>query len=294
MHEHVSVNLPSLPPPYYLECGRTVYTPGQQHPNRKNLGVFDLLFIQQGILYIGEEGREWGLGAGETLLLLPDRYHYAVRPCDRDTSFYWIHFQAGGSWAETDSEAGAPMAEEQDRGRWTWPARLNSHMLSIPKSGRIYDTEKAADCFDRLMELVAKGRHAAYWEEQRLFIDLLQLLEASGHSVRTSRRVKVAEQIESYLKQHYALELNNEILAEALHYHPNYLARCMKEAYRCTPMEYVQNYRLEQAKLLLLKTDWPVARIAEQVGFRHLPYFSNCFRKHTGISPLRFRKHFEE
>jgi AraC-like DNA-binding protein len=57
-------------------------------------------------------------------------------------------------------------------------------------------------------------------------------------------------------------------------------------------MEYLHEYRLEQAKLLLIKTEWPVAQIAEHVGFQYAPYFSSCFKQYTGISPLRFRKQY--
>jgi AraC-like DNA-binding protein len=57
-------------------------------------------------------------------------------------------------------------------------------------------------------------------------------------------------------------------------------------------MEYLLYYRVERAKLLLLKTEWPVSAVAEQVGFSQTPYFSVCFKKQTGLSPLQFRKRF--
>jgi transcriptional regulator GlxA family with amidase domain len=66
----------------------------------------------------------------------------------------------------------------------------------------------------------------------------------------------------------------------------------MKAKYELTPNEYLQEFRLERAKRLLVTTEWPIERIAEEVGFRYSPYFSACFMRSVGLSPIRFRKQF--
>ncbi|MNI89144.1 Transcriptional activator NphR [compost metagenome] len=66
----------------------------------------------------------------------------------------------------------------------------------------------------------------------------------------------------------------------------------MLKAYGMTPMAYLQHYRLEQSKRLLLQTAWSIARIAEEVGFHHISHFSSCFAKKEGISPSAFRRKF--
>ncbi|MNO05578.1 Arabinose operon regulatory protein [compost metagenome] len=66
----------------------------------------------------------------------------------------------------------------------------------------------------------------------------------------------------------------------------------MKRVYGLTPMEYLTDYRLEQAKLLLLKTEIPVAAVAERTGFENTAYFSRRFTSKVGISPLRYRKRY--
>lgn len=68
------------------------------------------------------------------------------------------------------------------------------------------------------------------------------------------------------------------------------ISRCMKEIYRCTPLEYLHKYRLEQAKVLLLKSEIPISTVADRVGFNYAPYFSKCFLRYTGMTPLTFRK----
>lgn len=272
-----------LPPmPYYITIGQTQYEPGQQHPNRRNLGVFDLLFVLQGTLFMGEDEKQWQVCQGQSLLLLPDRYHYATAPCTEETIFFWIHFEFHGTCREIgDSRISLPI-------RHAW---ANPYYLRVPQ----HSAPKQFDSIVRLLELMhehaSANRATAYWKEQQRFMDLIQLLEEEElEGSATSAVVKLAEQTEAYLRRHYQQDLTNETLAEALHFHSNYIVRCMKEIYQCTPMEYLLQYRMEQAKLLLIKTEWPVAKVGEQVGFSYAPYFSSCFKRHTGMPPLTFRK----
>ncbi|MBO7744806.1 helix-turn-helix transcriptional regulator [Paenibacillus sp. MWE-103] len=278
----------SLPPlPYYVTTGLSVFAPGDQHPNRRNLGIFDLLWVVRGTLHIGEENRQWDVAAGQTLLLLPDRYHYAVKPCETETAFYWIHFDFAGEWT---AEAAAEAAERPAPLRQMW---TNPRTLLLPQYASPAEFAEARGLLAKLLAEAGRGRTAAYWQEQRLFLELLDLLEDRGaERDEDAPAVRLANKAEAYLRQHYQSDVTNRSLAEALHFHPNYVVRCMKETFGCSPMAYLHRYRLEQAKLLLLKTEWPVARIAERTGFSSAPYFSGRFRQFAGLSPLQFRKRY--
>jgi transcriptional regulator GlxA family with amidase domain len=56
-----------------------------------------------------------------------------------------------------------------------------------------------------------------------------------------------------------------------------------------TPMQYLNRYRVEQAKDLLTTTDKSMEQIAGLVGASSQNYFSYMFRKLTGESPRTFR-----
>lgn len=279
-HGLIVMNIP--PVPHYITTGMTVLQPGEQHPSRRNLGIFDLLWVVKGRLYMGEEDLQWDVTSGQTLLLLPDRYHYAVKPCEEETVFYWTHFDFKGTWEQTDKDASLAYPI---RNAWENPYTIRIRQYASPPEFAMAERH-----LRQMLAYSSQYRSAAYWNEQQLFMELLRLLEEGHHGNADTPALRLAERTEAYLRQHYQAEVTNEVLAEALHFHPNYIVRCMKEIYRCTPMEYLHEYRLEQAKLLLLKTEWPIAQIAEQVGFQYAPYFSICFKKYAGISPLRFRK----
>jgi AraC-like DNA-binding protein len=274
---HPPLLLVRTPPfPYYVECGRSRFAVGEAHPSRQQLGMFDLLLVTRGMLHIGEEDSQWSLGPGDSLILLPDRYHYAVMPCEVETDFFWVHFQAGGEWVEIDGQAEGGVGG----------------MIMLPKRWHYPDLSLVTGMIERLRALSVESRTLAYWEEQAVFWDLLRLMSEGGSPPERAQSAALAARAEAYIKRNYAEEITNEVLAEALHFHPNYIARCMKQTLGFTPMAFLHEVRIQQAKLLLLKTEWPVTRIAEQVGFRSAPYFSSCFKQSVGVPPLAYRKQY--
>jgi AraC-like DNA-binding protein len=106
--------------------------------------------------------------------------------------------------------------------------------------------------------------------------------------------VHLADQIATFLRRNYKEPFSNEKLRDIFHFHPGHLARCMRKVFGCTPAEYLHRHRLEQGKLLLLQTNWSISRIAEEVGFEQLPYFTRCFRNYEGLTPSQFRQKFSK
>ncbi|WP_051621220.1 helix-turn-helix transcriptional regulator [Paenibacillus sp. UNC451MF] len=288
--EPLFIHFQAVPLPYFIECGKSAYSQGQQHPDRANLGMFDLLLVRRGTLYIGEDDRRWKLSAGEMLILLPDRYHYASAPCHEETMFYWLHFRIASPWREVAGQSELNLKDTTISKGWMHPEQ---HMISIPKHWAMPAPQQSYDQFDKLLGLFAGLRSNTFWEQQQIFAELLRTAVDGQHPGNLDPSRVVAERAEAYLKQHYHSDVTNAMLADALHFHPNYIARCMKEVYQCTPLEYLQHYRLEQAKLLLLKTDLPVSEISDSVGFHYSAYFTRCFTQSIGLTPRQYRKQFQ-
>lgn len=63
-----------------------------------------------------------------------------------------------------------------------------------------------------------------------------------------------------------------------------------KQQYGATPIDYVTEIRVNKAKELLIHTCSPIGHIAKQCGYDNVYYFSNLFKKQTGMSFLKFRQ----
>ena len=57
-----------------------------------------------------------------------------------------------------------------------------------------------------------------------------------------------------------------------------------------TPMRYKNNIIIKDAQWYLLNTDLAINEIAAMLKFDNVYYFSNMFKKHTGLSPRQFRE----
>jgi AraC family transcriptional activator of pobA len=78
--------------------------------------------------------------------------------------------------------------------------------------------------------------------------------------------------------------------ADRLAVHVNHLNRAVKEVTGKPTSTHIAGRVLDEAKALLLHTDWSVASIAYSLGFEYPTYFNNFFKKHTGTTPLALRR----
>lgn len=72
-----------------------------------------------------------------------------------------------------------------------------------------------------------------------------------------------------------------------------YLIRLFKRFLGQTPQAFVIGRRMERARALLLDTAYSIQEIAQACGFENTYYFSNAFKKHTGLSPTAFRSTYQ-
>lgn len=77
--------------------------------------------------------------------------------------------------------------------------------------------------------------------------------------------------------------------AAQLNVHVNHLNRAVKEATDKTTSQIIAERILQEAKILLKHSPWNVSEIAYALGFTETTHFNNFFKKHTTLSPLKFR-----
>ena len=57
-----------------------------------------------------------------------------------------------------------------------------------------------------------------------------------------------------------------------------------------TPLQFIEQQRIDRARQLLEHTGHTIATVAHQVGFDNPFYFSRRFKQATGMSPSDFRR----
>jgi AraC family transcriptional regulator of adaptative response / methylphosphotriester-DNA alkyltransferase methyltransferase len=97
------------------------------------------------------------------------------------------------------------------------------------------------------------------------------------------------DQMTQYIDKHYSEKLTLETLADICHGSPYHLHRTFKKIIGFTPVEYIQQVRINKAKNLLINSDRSVADIAIAVGIPNTSYFITFFKKKTGYTPTQYR-----
>lgn len=125
-------------------------------------------------------------------------------------------------------------------------------------------------------------------EEQLLGL-LFTYLCKSAHE-QSHQEYSMIDRVVEYVQENYMTNITVKELSDYVHVSESYLSRLMSNCIGLPPMKYVTNVRIENAKRAL-KTDIPVEQIASLVGYTDPKNFSTAFRRETGYTPTKYRKH---
>ena len=96
--------------------------------------------------------------------------------------------------------------------------------------------------------------------------------------------------VKDYIHNHLQEQIYLSKLAEQVYLNEQYLARLFKKATGLSVLEYITGERLRQARELLLRTDYPINRVADSVGYDNYSYFARLFKRETGMTPQEYRQ----
>lgn len=140
-----------------------------------------------------------------------------------------------------------------------------------PYAGRdILRNAAALKLIGRLCAQVSVGEHPKKQEHRREAAVLLDVME--------------------YMQRHMGDKLTVDALAARCHMSRSTFLRNFRRLCRRSPMQYLTECRIRQAKEWLDMTDRSVADIALACGFYDSAHFSRVFQRETGISPRHYRE----
>lgn len=135
-----------------------------------------------------------------------------------------------------------------------------------------------------LKEAIASGKSDAV--KEHFLNDILLTAKQNNPQKNTS----LIQPVYKYIIENLSQKLTLSRLAQVGGCSEQTLIQRFKRYGGNTPMRYITALRINRAKELLSNTDFSVGQVAELCGFENVYYFSNAFKKETGISPLKFRE----
>lgn len=107
--------------------------------------------------------------------------------------------------------------------------------------------------------------------------------------VKTTRKEEILRSFVKLLFQHFREERGVQFYADALYITPKHLTKIVKEITNKTCGEMIDEIVVMEAKIMLDDLGLSVATVAEQLQFSDQFFFSKFFKKHTGITPSKYK-----
>lgn len=98
------------------------------------------------------------------------------------------------------------------------------------------------------------------------------------------------EKATTYLEKHIRDELTRESVAKAVGISPSHFSRLIREKKGRTFTDLLNQYRIERACTLLVRSSHTLAEIAGETGFCDQSYFSKVFRRYKDVTPAKYRE----
>lgn len=126
-----------------------------------------------------------------------------------------------------------------------------------------------------------------------IFGVVLALVEEIAKGInaqRISQQKEIIDQAIAYIDANYGNEdLSLQDVAQNVHISSSYFSTIFKKEKNINFTDYLTETRMKKSMELLRNTNLKAYEIARMVGYSNPQYFSLCFKKYTGYSPLQFK-----
>ena len=135
----------------------------------------------------------------------------------------------------------------------------------------------------RVKNLITQRKQLQQRFAQKLSVDPKDIAVTSADKQFLSRALHV---IETHIAD---ADFDAETFAAELSVSRSMLHRKLRGLTGLSTTEFIRSIRLKRAAQLIRQKSGSISEIAYQVGFNHLSYFSDCFRKQFGVNPKEFK-----
>jgi AraC family transcriptional regulator, transcriptional activator of pobA len=184
---------------------------------------------------------------------------------------------------------------------------LNQYEVFQPNGPHIFElsdeqVDSVKNVYDRMFGEIESDYNHKYDVLRNLVFELLHFaLKIQPNTLYDKQQINASQRISmlflELLERQFPIDDNHQKInlrtasdfASQLAVHVNHLNRAVRETIQKTTTQLIAERIEQEAKILLKHSTWSVSQIAYGLGFMEVTHFNNFFKKHTNISPLKFR-----
>jgi len=263
--------------PVVNSAGKTSFSCGYKERNRnKPISDHDLHFIAsgRGVLIINDT--EYHLEKGDVLLVYPGEGFRVYTKGDEDFVRYFIHFNF---YNTNKLRKKTPLLKDNQ----IWPRIV--HLKA--------DIEARTTCSAIVYHIRNRSTASSIITsgELKALLGLILNAHLNTKDALQFRRIKSYKNIikaEKFIRANYQKDITLQDIAREANLSETYFGNIFKKITGKSPIDYLTSTRINNAKRLLIETDYNISEISSLIGYEDSHYFSYIFKQKEGITPSEF------
>lgn len=260
---------------HYFEFIRNYHTAKDSHPFR------ELIFVDSGSIKVDSEGYDGILTSKQLLIHKNDEMHALSCVDNTAPNVVIIGFECSSLKLDFFSTHVTTLSNE-----------LTKLLTEVVKEGRFvffppYDVPNIKDMKKRT-NFVLGADQMLKIKLECFLIELLRSVQASSNLGNSIHSEQNYEEIAAYINNNFNQKITLNDLCLMFGTNKTTLCRKFRDMYGVTIINYINQLRIRQAKVLLREGNISISQIATLVGFDSVHYFSKTFKKFENKSPLAY------
>ena len=235
-------------------------------PSIRPRGIVHYVLSGKGSLYL--QGKEHPVKADQIFYIPAGTSAYYEADADNPWHYAWAHI--GGS-VVTEALSNAGIDEHN-------PVK---DIIKI-------DNENV---FKKLVKEISEGIDRENYCIGKMYEIIDYFERAYGVPPKSPESIKLeyVNTVIKFIQLKYSEPIKVDYIATACGLNRSYLSRLFHDATGSTIQDYLTNYRMSTAEMLLKTTEHSIQYISCAVGYSDIYTFSKAFKKRTGMSPTGYR-----
>ncbi len=262
----ITIPLQETKSPFAITLAGITYENPSYVINRMNSDIFTMEYVISGKGHIIVNEKEYIAEGGDSYIL----------PCGKNIRYY--------------SDAINPW-------RKIW---FNANGIFLTETARIFGLDNkivfngvnTLTYFERILK-ICENKNLSEKEINTMCAAILTelIMFISGEINRNDSVSDEAMTLKHYIDSHTEENISIKLLSKQIFRSESQTIRIFKKNFNVTPYDYLLDSKINRAKTIIQNTNLSIKEIAYRLGFSDEHYFSNIFRKKTGVSPTEYRKH---
>lgn len=160
----------------------------------------------------------------------------------------------------------------------------------------VYENCDVEHLFTKAIEAASCKTADVHFQHKEITLIIFEIITELAETL-SKRKLDYSENvliIKNYLDNHIDKKMSLEDLSNYVSMSQRNINRIFKKEVGFTVYDYYLNKKIQLVKTMLENTPLPVKEIAHRLYFSDVYYFSNLFKKKTGLSPVNYRKKLNE